>query len=1266
MIKKRIGPFFLLLAFVSLPLRAQQSGASVTGHIIDSSGAAVGEATIKMTSTTTGTVYTAGSDSAGLYQFPFVSIGTYALTVEKQGFKKYEQSGIVLIGDQKAVVDVTLQLGAVTQTINVSANASLLSLESGDRIATIDNVKLDPEVLRGQNAIVTTWFTPGVSVTSSDQKIRPWDNAGVQGEDFNGGQDGTGTNGFQGQTGQSSGNLVMVDGISSNRGGNGTGFNIMASAVDQVIVQATQFDAEQGWTTGGYVNTITKSGSNQWHGHAYDYIQNTILNANDWGDIVSNSGRAPWHFNYFGGEVGGPVKKNKIFVYYAYQYMWSVQRDPYSTTIPTQAERQGNFQGACSGSVNGNCAQVQLYDPATLTDQSTSTTDPSGCYYTNGGATSSGTNPCRSQTGPNFIAPNVVNPASINPIASKVLGIVPEPVLTGTLLPCGSVVSAQTGPTAGLCGTFAGNKVNNSQSRKFLDQFPEHSGRIDWNFSDRTHTFFRFSKNDLAETRSYVYSTTSGINPAESSGNNPLFRGNQAYALEVTRTINPTTVLELRTGMDRYPNGSGDRTVNETDPTSLGFSSTWGALAGHTFPEMTFVNPSGTAIYNQDAGSPPSYTASDIWTNSATLAHTMNKHNLRFGWQRFDLADYVESPGNINGCFNFSGYYTSANPLGPVGATGSTLADFLLGLPGVPSGGNSCPGNQAIMINQPTYPEYWEHEESLFVQDDWHLNRRFTLNLGMRWDYEGPVHEKYNRLLNGFCFQCASPLGTMGSYTNSLGNTVSGAALLGGPTFAGANGGSSGIFNPKYDNFGPRIGFAYDVGHDMVLRGGWGVIYGQQLLELGAAPGFSGQTNANTVPGFPGIFNSNISFADPIQTGLLPIVGSGYGLATNAGSSITFPDPNMDIPRTQQYSLEVQKRIGNDWMFSVAYVGSKTSRLNVNQNLNYIPLADMPYTPNFSLNTNAPGGGGSATNSFLSSKVTNTFTVPTQYAAETKGTFLQSGTVTQSQLLYQYPQFTQVTEDWIPIGRSHYNAMEIEVVKRLSYGLEFSANYTWEKTLQATGFLNAQDPILRQTLSQIDMPRQLKLNFVYFAPFGPGQKFLNHGNPVISRIVSGWSLSATPMLEDGTPVPSPAGLMPIGKSQTTPHPNLFHEFNTCYVTLTGVNTDCAGATSSYFVDSTPAWQVMQPNQLWEWSPYMHGVRYPGVHDLQLGIKKNTVIKERYLLIYRMDMINALNSAQFFQTMNTGYTSGTFGMSGEPYSAPTNDPRVIQMSLQFQF
>ena len=1211
----KVATLVFVFLLLPLPLCAQQIGASITGHVFDPSGAAVSGADIKVISTTTGSVYTAGSDSAGIYQLPFVPIGTYTLSVEQSGFKKYVQEGIALVAEQKAVIDVTLQLGAVTQSVSVVANAPILQPESGDRSATISNVRLDPEVFRGQNTIVTTWFTPGATITTGVQKIRPWDNLGTQSTIINGGTAGGGGNL---QTSQGAGNQVMVNGISINRGGNGTGYNAMASTVDQVTVVGTLYDAQYGWSTGGHINTITKGGSNTWHGHGYDYLQNTLFNAEDWTSKIAGTGRLPWHINMYGGEIGGPLRKDKFFVYTGYQMIWQVQRDPETHETPTAAMRQGNFNGVMFGG-----SQITLYDPSTTSNCSSS---------------SPGT-ACRLTSGP-LVSGNIVQ--QINPIAAKAMTYMSLPNTTGVTSTCPSgVTSAQAG---GLCGTFAGNLVSGPQSRKFIDYFPEYTGRADWNLSDKTHAFFQFSKNDLWETRGWVYSTVSYIDPADVFP--PLFRSNQFYDLQVTHTFNPTTVLELRHGMDRYPNGYSIPSYFAFDPTTLGFSSTFGNEVTHIFPAIGISNFAGTGI------SGANYTASDIWTTEAVLAHTRGHHNLRVGFQRFDLADYLEAMGFSNGLFNFDGYYTNANPYGSIGTSGYSLADFELGFP-TPDFSN--------YISEAAYPEYWEHEYSLFVQDDWHVNRKFTLNLGLRWDYEGPVHDKYNRLLNGFCTTCANPLGYVGSYTNYYGTTSTVGQLVGGPTYAGVGGAPSGIFNRKLDNFGPRIGFAHDLGHDTVLRGGWGIIYGQQLLEPGAAPGFSNTTNL-TAYSTVGVYDStHYPLSNPFPSGLAPIYGSGYGLASNIGKSISFPDPNMDVPRTQQFSLEVQHSVGRDWMFSLAYVGSRTSRLMVTEPLDYVPLADLPWTPSFQ--PNPTGYSASA----LSFKVNNPFlaTVPatSPYYNLLTGTNLIQSTITQSQLLYPYPEFSAVNELYVPIGRSHYNSMQLEVNKRLSMGLEFSANFTWSKQLFAMGFLNPQDPKPAQTIAQYDCPRQVKINFAYFAPFGPGKKFLNQTNPVVSRIVSGWSLSATPMLMDGFPMATPSGVMPTGAPQSTPNPTLSHWFNTCVEKADGSGVYSTGLCS---VDSTPAWKILQTNQLYEWSPYMHGVRWPGVHRLDASIKKETTIKERWQLTYRADFINAFNSSEWVNLGATGYSTNTFGFVGPPANPPSDDPRVIEMSLQLRF
>jgi len=1239
----KLARILVVCVLLPFPVYAQQIGASITGRVLDPSAAAVVGATIKVTSTTTGAVYTAGSSDAGIYQLPFVRIGTYTLTAEKQGFKKYIQEGVGLTVGQKAVIDITLQLGAVTQSVSVVANAPMLQPESADRNWTIGQVRLEPEVFRGQNTIETTWLAPGVTITQGVQKIRPWDNAGTAGESINGGQAGQGGNL---QTGQTSGNQVMVDGISSNRGGNGTGFNPIASTVQEVNVQGTMYDARYGWSTGGHINTITKGGTNAWHGHAYDYLQNTRLNATDWTSLIpkpgfpKGTGRLPWHINMFGGEIGGPILKNKLFVYYAIQYIWQVQRDPFTAQVPTAAMRQGNFNGV----LTTGGAQIQLYDPSTT---GSAALGLPACSANSAVA-------CRSQSGP-LVSGNQV--LQINPIAAKILSFIPLPNTVGNTAAC------PTGVSAPVCGTFASNLVTGPQSRKFVDFFPEHSGRVDYNLSDKTVAFFRFSKNDLDETRSYIYDTVSANTPAETSGNNPLFRGNQAYAFQVTHTFNPTTVLEFRHGMDRYPNGGGNiGTGKGFDPSTLGFSSTFAGQAARFFPQINVTSMGNLSSGQMASGSPPSYTASDIWTTEVVAAHTRGQHNLRAGFQNFILGEYSEGPGNINGFFNFNGYFTNLNPLGSIGTTGYGLADFELGYP------------ISATINVPAWPQVFVREFSVFAQDDYHLSRKFTLNFGLRWDYAGPASDKYNRLLNGFCTTCQSPLQIPGGVVNGV--AVPGMNLVGGPTFAGNNGAPNGIFHRKFDNFGPRVGFAYNAGHDTVVRGGFGIIYAQQIEYVGAAPGYSVSPSFNpTIT--DGIPNPAYTFANPFPTGLPALAGNRWGLATNIGAGINFPDPDMDIPRTMQYSLEVQKGFGHNWLVSLAYVGSNSQRLNVNQPINFLPWADLPFTPSGAPNPN----GYSA--SALTKQVPNPFrTLPatSPYYSYLKGnnsSYLNS-TISQQQLLLPYPQFGGLTEYYVPIGRSHYNSLQFEVNKRLSMGLEFSANLTWSKTLQATGFLNSQDPQPAQTIAPFDVTKQAKINLTYQLPFGPGRQFLANTNPVLNRIVGGWTINAVARLMDGFPMRMPTasvgnttgGLMPIpGASQKTPNPTLSHYFNTCTYTAPTAQYPNGQeyANTCHGVDTTPAWRLMSPFQLYEWSPYLSQIHMPGVHRVDAGIMKDTAIKERYKLRFRCDFVNAFNSAEWVN-VTPGLTAGssTWGFVGPGANTPSDDPRVIMMSLQFLF
>jgi len=488
---------------------------------------------------------------------------------------------------------------------------------------------------------------------------------------------------------------------------------------------------------------------------------------------------------------------------------------------------------------------------------------------------------------------------------------------------------------------------------------------------------------------------------------------------------------------------------------------------------------------------------------------------------------------------------------------------------------------------------------------------------------------------------------------------VPGMTLFGGPLFAGVTPNPRGVYNPKYTNFGPRFGFAYDAGHDTVVRGGFGLIYAYNFNTPATAPGFSQQTNI-VPPLTTGILNPTISLQNPFPTGVLTPVGAKYGLATNIGSTIAFADPDMNIPRTKQFSLETQHQFGRNWMFSLAYVGSRGSHLAVTQQLNYLPQAVLPYT--YSFGTNPTG----LTTAQLNASVANPFTaVPSTspYYSLLVGTALAptTATVAQNRLLVPYPLFgvNGVTESYVPIGKENFNSLQAEFNKRMSFGLDFSLNYTYGKTMQANSFLNPIDTQPSWSISQYDVPQQIKINLAYYLPFGPGKRFLSTANPVVSRLVEGWSYSAVARVQQGMPIAAPSGVAPTGAAESVSNPTLAQWFNTCTMNAAGT------ATVNCLSGQTPAWRSTVTYQLTTWSPYISQIRKPGVHNVDMSAAKKTTIKERYDLMLRADFINAFNSPAWFSGPDTASSDSTFG-EVYPYNTQSNDQRVIMMSLRFEF
>src|SRR5215471_2580444 len=651
---------------------AQEFRATLSGRITDAAGSGVGGAKIDVRNADTGEVSTTTSADEGNYQVSFLIPGNYVVTVEKAGFKKAVREGVRLEVAQRAVVEVQLALGEVSQSVTVSAGTELLETESADRGATIESRRVLEVPLMGRNPFSEAWSAPGVIQNAATQRLRPFDISGSSAMAIDGGRPST--------------NEVLVDGISSLFQASSVSYVPTAEAMSEFRVQTTNFDAQYGWTLGGVVNIITKNGTNQFHGSAFEFFQNTHLNANTFNQNLTGVGRSSSHINTFGADVSGPIRKNKLFFTYTFEDIRQVIPDPFVTSIPTALQKQGNFsQTYYSRDSAGNPLLQTIYDPF---------------------STVAGPNGALTRTS---FAGNVIPTSRLDPVAVKILSYVPSNDVPGD-------------PLTGL-----NNLTNNGSTHKFTDFFPENTARVDWNIDQTTRLFVRYSRNALQEERSFHYSTTSAINPADTGNNNQFTRENHNATIQFTKTFSPTLVLDIRAGLERFKSESGANQGASVGPSILGFSSAFVSQAANFFPKFNWANYEG-------AGAQPTYTSPIAQTNplEVSVAKQMGRDSMKFGGEVRWVRGYSQNPGFNAGNFTFDQLLTGANPLQIASSSGNALASFLLGTP------------QSGFIQVASQPARQERLYSLFFQNDIRLTAKLKVNLGVRWDYLGPLTDRFN------------------------------------------------------------------------------------------------------------------------------------------------------------------------------------------------------------------------------------------------------------------------------------------------------------------------------------------------------------------------------------------------------------------------------------------------------------------------------------------------------------------------------------------
>jgi hypothetical protein len=1148
----------ILFLACTLSLSGQEFRATLEGAVTDSSGAPVAGAKVVATSVGSNASAETVSGGEGRYLISYLTPGSYVVSVEKPGFQRVVHEGVNLTVAEHATLDLSLTVGTVNQTVTVTANAAILETETADRSLAITSTTLLNTPLQGRNPFAIAWSSPGVVENASVTRLRPFDIAGSSSITINGGRPST--------------NEVLVDGVTSLLEASSVSYVPTAEAMSEFRVQTTNFDAQYGWTLGGVINIITKNGTNDFHGSVFEFFQNTHLDAATFNNNLTGVGRTSSHLNTLGGDVSGPIKKNRVFFSYSFEDIRQVIPDPFVVSVPTALQKQGDFsQTYYARNGSGNPLVQTIYNPY---------------------STVTGSNGALTRTP---FANNVIPTSMLDPVAVKVLSYVPGGNVGGD-------------PLTGL-----NNLTNAGNTRKFTDFFPENTGRVDYDINESTRLFVRYSRNALQEERSFHYSTVSSLNPADTGQNNPFTRENHNATVQFTKTLSPTTVLDIRLGLERFKSESGAAQGAGVGPSTLGFSPTFVAQANNWFPRFAWTNYDG-------AGAQPTYISPTAQTTSmqAAMSKVMGREALKFGGEFRLLRGYAQQPGYNAGNFSFDQQFTGANPLQIQPGSGNSIASFLLGTP------------QSGYIQANSEPARQEKMFSFYLQNDINLTQKLKINLGVRWDYMGPLTDRFNELPRGFATTTVNPL------------QVPGTTLYGGVLFAGVNGQPRGIFNQSWGNVGPRLGLAYQLTKNTVLRGGYALIYGQTWNDPGNAPGFSQQTNMVTSiqTGLP--YNT---LDNPFPTGILHPVGSSLGLLTALGQSFQFADPAGAPPYVHQFSFEIQREFARDFLVTAGYVGSRAERLPVSQQLNALPIGAL-------------GLGATA----LSQNVANPF------AGLLPGTALNGATIARQQLLVAYPQFLissnpagtsgGIIEQYEPIGTSSYNSAQFTVQKRFSYGLNFTAAYTISKQIDQTSFANPQDTRLERVIAAWDVPQNLQIQFGYALPFGTGKQFGSQLPRPVRWGISGWEFHTLARLQKGMPMNFPANAAPTGVNPALANPSLTQWFNTCTLLSSGATRGCVGG-------EQPAWTIRQPDTLQMWSTRLSSVRLPGVHNVDISIVKHNRITERIDLLFRADFINAFNSPQFFSGPINDVNNANFGrISGA--MDQSNLPRFIQLSMKLQF
>ena len=1162
--------------------RAQDATGRIIGNVTDPSGSAIPGAQVTVINTATKITQTTTADASGFYQILSLPIGEYEVTVESQGFRKEVFEHQKLQISQSLRLDAKLAIGQTTESVEVTSQASNVETVNQTIGASVVGETIQRAPLNGRNVLDLAALQPGVTETNPD--------SGAAG-------------GYSIAGGRSDSVTYLLDGAMNNDLlDNGVVYNPNPDTIAEFRIMESDYSAEYGRNGGGIISVVTKSGTNEWHGSAFEFLRNDAFNANTFFNKVEDLPRDVLKRNQYGGTFGGPIRKDKFFFFVGYQgQRLSQQQVSGDFQVFTPAQLQGDFS---NGGVLGNCPNADTGVVQFLA---------ANPYF---------------QPNPAKAACGMIDPTKFNSISQK--------YISAGWLP--------TDPSG--AANYQGAHTDNNN---------EITGKLDFLFSDKDKLSVTMGGFRNPTLDPFNYATVPGF-PNLGQINHYILNGNY-YHNFTSNVVNEFRAYTQRVYQEQDNVGAKLPTASD-----LGFG-------------VTPDNPTGPVNMWFDTGlqvgfseNGPTTFANNTFGFLDTISWIRGKHNFKFGgglsaYQNNTVYDYY-----VNGEFDFYSYDYGQGP-----ATGNPLADFLLGAP-------------SQLFQYPAAPSNIRSKAFAgFFQDEWRLKKNFSLNLGIRYEYNQPKLDTQGRSF---------------SIIPGLQSQVFTGAPVG-MVFPGDKGAPVGTNFPDKNDWAPRIGFAWDPKGDgkTSVRGGFGVFYdvlkGEDNLQFNGQPPFF----SSTAPIFPNVGPGQASeipfFSDPFGSAGVPnpfpskppasnlnFLDAGF-LPINAAGSVYVVDPHLRTPYTYQYNLSVQREIAHNTVMEVSYVGSSSHGLTSLIDINPFTLGTTDRVLNLTPgNTTCTDSIGYTTS-----------------GADPDATCSFAG----------LPEFKNVT-------KANYNSLQVSLTRQIADTpwlgrTYFTFAYTFAHSIDnVSGFRQRNssvptlDPNLFRSSSDQDIRHRITFSGGWDLPFdhmwASGPK----------RLTQGWSVFPIFTWHTGLPYdvfanlpdryfPGAEGTSGAGDPYNThanivgslaqQNPRAVQDFgygpaNYWFNPNSLSNAQCP---EPDFVNPTPPctpgpamlpsnYQVVQNPALATYGTLPRNfLRGPGYINLDMAFSKTTAITERTKLEFRAEFFNIFNHANFLNPGVTNLGNGLFSGSGSgvnPNSSllgqitSTYDPRIIQLALRLTF